>query len=355
MGTDIVALCQEMIAIPSVSHDEENLASFVANHLSQFPGIGISRVGNNVIARSALNRPSSVIIAGHLDTVPSDDNLVPRFEAGRIYGLGSADMKSGLAVMLGLAEIAGSFSADTTFIFYACEEVATSYSGLLEIEGVNPDVFRGDVAVLMEPTSSRIEAGCQGTMRVEIVIKGQRAHTARPWVGVNAIHRAAAVISRLAAADLGGSMIDSLQFRESLQVVKVHGGVANNVVPDLATIVINHRFAPNKTVEEAFGFVKALVEDLLDQDGGDAVVLEEGVPGALPNLSDPFISRLREASSSVPNAKLGWTDVAFFAARGIPATNFGPGDPLLAHTKNEFVEVSEIESAFTIMRNVLSL
>ncbi|MDA8080730.1 MAG: succinyl-diaminopimelate desuccinylase [Actinomycetota bacterium] len=354
MGTDIVALCKEMIAIPSVSHDEENLAGFVANHLSQFSSIGISRIGNNVIAKSSMNRPNRVIIAGHLDTVPADDNLVPRLEDGRIYGLGSADMKSGLAVMLGLAEIAGSFSFDTTFIFYACEEVATSFSGLLEIERVNPDVFRGDVAVLMEPSSSRIEAGCQGTMRVEIIIRGQRAHTARPWVGVNAIHRAAGIISRLAEVDLGTSMIDSLQFRESLQVVKVHGGVANNVVPDLATIVLNYRFAPNKTVEEAFEFVKSLVENLLDQDG-DEVVLEEGVLGALPNLSDPFISRLREASSAVPNAKLGWTDVAFFVARGIPATNFGPGDPLLAHTKNEFVEVSEIELAFTTMRNVLSL
>lgn len=355
MATDLVALCQEMMAIPSVSHDEEKLASFVANHLSQFPGLGISRIGNNIIARSALNRPSRVIIAGHLDTVPADDNLVPRFADGRIYGLGSADMKSGLAVMLGLAEIAGSFSADTTFIFYACEEVATRYSGLLEIERANPDFLRGDAAVLMEPTSSQIEAGCQGTMRVEIVIKGRRAHTARPWVGVNAIHRAADVISRIAGADLGKSVIDDLQFREALQVVKVNGGVANNVVPDLATIVVNHRFAPDKTVEEAFGFVESLVEDLLDLDGGDTVVLEEGVPGALPNLSDPFISRLLEASSAAPNAKLGWTDVAFFVARGISATNFGPGDPLLAHTKDESVEVSEIESAFTAMRTALSL
>ncbi len=355
MGTDIVALCQEMVAIPSVSHDEEKLASFVANYLSQVPGLGISRIGNNVIAKSALNRPSRVIIAGHLDTVPSDGNLESRFEDGRIYGLGSADMKSGLAVMLGLAEVAGSFSVDTTFIFYACEEVAASFSGLLEIERANPDIFRGDAAVLMEPTSSRIEAGCQGTMRVEIVIKGRRAHTARPWVGMNAIHRAAGVISRLAEVDLGVSVIDSLQYRESLQVVKVHGGVANNVVPDLATIVINYRFAPNKTVEEAFGFLKALVEDLLDKDSGDAIILEEGVPGALPNLSDPFILRLCEASTAAPGAKLGWTDVAFFAARGISATNFGPGDPLVAHTKNEFVEVTEIASAFAAMRNALSL
>lgn len=354
MGSDLVALCQQLVAIPSVSYGEEQLASFVANHLAQFTGTSVSRIGNNIIARSALGRSTRVIIAGHMDTVPPDGNEVPRLVNGRIHGLGSADMKSGLAVMLGLAEIAESFSVDTTFVFYTCEEVASVHSGLLEIERASSDLLLGDAAVLMEPTSSRIEAGCQGTMRVKIDLQGKRAHTARPWVGVNAIHRMAEVISRIAHAQFDESVIDTLQFREALQVVRVNGGVANNVVPDLATMVINHRFAPNRTVEEAFGFVTSLVEDLLEVAGGDVVVLEEGVAGALPNLSAPFISKLLEVSALPPKAKLGWTDAAFFSVRGIPATNFGPGDALLAHTKEECVEVSEIGSAFAAMRTALS-
>lgn len=353
METDLAGLCHEMVAIPSVSHDEAKLAGFVASHLSKVAGLGVSRLGNNIIAKSMSHRSNSIVIAGHLDTVPPDDNQVPHFKDGRIYGLGSSDMKAGLAVMLGLAGIASSFSVDTTFIFYAREEVAASLSGLLEIERMSPDALRSDAAVLMEPTSGRVEAGCQGTMRVNIEVRGKRAHTARPWAGINAIHRLGGFISRIADVELDNPVIDGLQFQEALQIVKVNGGVTNNVVPDLATMVVNHRFAPNKDVESAFSFVSSLVGDLLDLKNGDAISLEEGVPGAVPYLNDPFISKLLEVSGEPPRAKLGWTDVAFFSARGIPATNFGPGDPLVAHTKDEFVEISEIESVFSSMRAAL--
>ena len=218
---------------------------------------------------------------------------------------------------------------------------------------MRPDVLWSDAAVLMEPTSGRVEAGCQGTMRVNIEVRGKRAHTARPWAGVNAVHRLGGFISRIADVALDNPIIAGLQFQEALQIVKVTGGVANNVVPDLATMVVNHRFAPDKDVDSAFAFVSSLVGDLLELENGDAIRLEEGVPGAVPYLDNEFISKLVEVSGEPPRAKLGWTDVAFFSARGIPATNFGPGDPLVAHTKDEFVEISEIESVFSSMRAVL--
>ncbi len=352
MEFDLASLCQEMVAIPSVSHDEEKMADFVESHLSRISGLELIRIGNNLIAKSAGGRPKKVLLVGHLDTVPPDGNEIPQVKQGRIHGLGSADMKGGLAVMLGLASIANSLSVDTNFVFYSCEEVSSKYSGLLEIERMSPDSLNGDVAVLMEPTGGRVEAGCQGTMRVKIQVRGQRAHTARPWMGVNAIHRSGAIITRLAGVALENSVIDGLQYQESLQVVKVEGGVANNVVPDLATITLNYRFAPNKDVDRAFAYVNSLVADLLKPT--DVIELEEGVSGAVPNLNEPLISSLLAASRAVPRAKLGWTDVAFFSARGIPATNFGPGDPLVAHTKDEFVEVSEIKAVFDSVRLALN-
>lgn len=351
MRDDLAGLCRAMVDIPSVSHSEAALADFVVEHLSAVPGVGISRFGNNVVARVGPERSRTVIVAGHMDTVPPDGNELSQLRDGRIYGLGSADMKGGLAVMLGLAEEARNFACGVTFIFYACEEVASEFSGLLEIERNMPEVLRADVAVLMEPTAAHIEAGCQGTMRVRVEVKGTRAHTARPWMGKNAIHRLGAFISRASNAPLVNPMIDGLEFQESLQVVQVDGGVANNVVPDKATMILNYRFAPDKDVRSAFSFVSSLFEDFLEPD--DVVEMEEGVPGALPSLVDPFVSNLLAASGRSPRAKLGWTDVAFFAGRGIPATNFGPGDPLLAHTRSEYVDVSEIDSVFGAMKVAL--
>ncbi|TAN29526.1 MAG: succinyl-diaminopimelate desuccinylase [Actinomycetota bacterium] len=353
MGTDLSALCQSMVAIPSVSHDEEKIADFVASHLAGIASLDLLRIGNNIVARSSFGRSSRVVVAGHLDTVPPDDNQVLRVENRRIYGLGSADMKAGLAVMLGLAELVESFLVDLTLVFYVCEEVASVFSGLLEIEHADPELLQSDAAVLMEPTSNRIEAGCQGTMRIRVGLAGKRAHTARPWAGVNAIHRLGDLINRIAHAELDNPIVDGLQFREAMQVVGVSGGIANNVVPDLASVTVNYRFAPNKGIDAAFQSVKSLLADLVDRDRGDDIVLEEGVLGASPNLGDPFIMKLLAATNKMPEAKLGWTDAAFFSSRGIPATNFGPGNPLLAHSRDEFVELSEIEAAFGIMKRAL--
>lgn len=350
---ELAALCRDLVAIPSESHNETEIAEFVEKLLRTFTELEIHRIGDNIVATSWRERAGKVIIAGHLDTVPENGNGTPTFKDGRIFGLGSADMKAGLAVMLGLAEMSGVFDSDITFIFYAREEVASKFSGLREIEGVEPDFLKADAAILMEPTSCRIEGGCQGTLRIRISMAGRPAHTARPWMGINAIHRLAEVISKVSEFKLSQPKVGGLIYQESLQAVRIEGGTANNVVPDSSSVLINYRFSPDKSVEGAIRFLEDYFEGIVLKESGDILELVEGVAGALPNLDNPIIAELANISELAPKAKLGWTDVAFFTAHGIPATNFGPGDPLLAHTKEEFVDVSEIYFAYNALSRLL--
>lgn len=350
---DLVKLCSDLVAIPSPSHSEEKIADFVFNLLDSFEGLELHRIGNNIVAASHLDRERKVILAGHLDTVPANGNQVPRISDGVITGLGSADMKSGLAVMIGLAQKAASLKSDVTFVFYVCEEVASKFSGLAEIGSVDSSMLTADAAILLEPTNCRIEAGCQGTMRVRVQVMGRSAHTARPWMGVNAIHRLGEVIKTVASFEPRQPVIDGLVFRESLQIVKVEGGKSNNVVPDLASVVVNYRFAPDKSQVQAEAYLRDLFSELIFPEQGDSLELIEGVEGALPNLERLVIEDLAKASNLPPRAKLGWTDVAYFSSKGIPATNFGPGDPLVAHTKDENVNIDEIELAFNLLLHIL--
>lgn len=350
---DLVKLCSDLIAIPSPSHSEEKISNYIFDLLQSFEGLSVDRIGNNVVATSHLGRGRKVIVAGHMDTVPANGNEFPRISDGIINGLGSADMKSGLAVMIGLAQKAASLKSDVTFVFYVCEEVSSKFSGLVEIGSVDSSILTADAAILLEPTSCRIEAGCQGTMRVRIELLGRSAHTARPWMGVNAIHRLGDLIRTVASLEPRQPVIDGLVFRESLQVVKVEGGRSNNVVPDRGSIVVNYRFAPDRTLVQAEAYLRELFGEFIIPEQGDSLELVEGVEGALPNLERVVIEDLAKASNLPPRAKLGWTDVAFFSSRGIPATNFGPGDPLVAHTKDEYVNIDEIELAFNLLSQIL--
>lgn len=350
---DLVKLCSDLIAIPSPSHSEEKISNYIFDLLQSFEGLSVDRIGNNVVATSHLGRGRKVIVAGHMDTVPANGNELPRISDGIINGLGSADMKSGLAVMIGLAQKAASLKSDVTFVFYVCEEVSSKFSGLVEIGSVDSSILTADAAILLEPTSCRIEAGCQGTMRVRIELLGRSAHTARPWMGVNAIHRLGDLIRTVASLEPRQPVIDGLVFRESLQVVKVEGGRSNNVVPDRGSIVVNYRFAPDRTLVQAEAYLRELFGEFIIPEQGDSLELVEGVEGALPNLERVVIEDLAKASNLPPRAKLGWTDVAFFSSRGIPATNFGPGDPLVAHTKDEYVNIDEIELAFNLLSQIL--
>ena len=353
-AADLLALTAALVAVPSPSHREEALADAVEARLAaRAPGLEVTRLGENVIARTRAGAGRRVVLGGHLDTVPPNGNEVPRLEGDILHGLGAADMKSGIAVLLRLAEEldarGGDLADDCTLAFYECEEVSDEHNGLRRVLAEAPELLAGDIAVLLEPTGAAIEAGCQGSLHLEAHFDGERAHSARPWRGHNAIHRAAGALAAIAAHEPGTVDVDGLTFRESLQVVQVTGGVAHNVVPDACSFVVNRRFAPCYSVEEA----QAQVESLLA--GVDRIEILNASPAAPPNLADPVVAELVACFGVPVRPKLGWTDVARFAALGVPAVNFGPGDPEVAHTAGEHVARHEIEACHQALARFLGL
>ena len=352
MNVDLLGATAALVDIASVSHHEGPIADHIEGRLRAVPWLDVHRLGNNVVARTMLGRSQRLVLAGHTDTVPVNGNAAARIEGDTLYGLGSADMKSGLAVFLHLAETIAEPSVDVTYIFYVCEEVAAVHNGLKALMAEAPELVHGDAAILGEPTTAVVEAGCQGTLRAVLHVGGARAHTARPWMGRNAVHRLAPVIERISSWEPRRPVIDGCEFSEALSVVKIDGGAGNNVVPDAASITVNHRFAPDRTIDEATELVRSVIgEDVLADDATFTVV--DASPGALPSLGHPLLGSLVDMVGDAPRAKLGWTDVAFFAARGIPAVNFGPGDPTIAHTAGEFVVRAEIERAHDVLTRLL--
>ncbi len=340
------ALTAALVDIPSVSGAEARIADAVESALAGLAHLRVERDGDAVVARTSLGRARRVVIAGHLDTVPVADNLPSRREGDRLFGCGSSDMKAGLAVMLRLAASVAAPASDVTYLFYDNEETDATRNGLLRLSRTHRDWLDGDLAVLMEPTSNRIEAGCQGTLRALVVLTGRRAHSARSWLGDNAIHRAGQVLSRLAGYEARRVEIDGCEYREGLNAVRIEGGVSGNVVPDRCTVTVNFRFAPDLDEQEALAHVQQVVAPY-------ECVLTDSAPGALPRLGAPGTAQFVAAVGQDPVAKLGWTDVARFAALGIPALNFGPGDPNLAHTRDESVAVRLIGECENLLRAYL--
>lgn len=356
LGGDPVALTAALVDIPSESRHETRIADEVEAALrSQTTGFEIIRLGNAVLARTALGRPSRVLLAGHLDTVPVADNLPCRRTAGDdgddgelLHGCGTVDMKSGDAVFLHLAATVAEPACDLTLVFYDCEEIEASANGLGRIEAELPEWLAADVAILGEPTGGYIEAGCQGTLRVVVHAAGTRAHSARSWMGDNAIHKLAPVLDRLAAYRARSVDIDGCSYREGLSAVAVDGGVAGNVVPDAASVTVNYRFAPDRSITDALGHVREVFAGLdVEIEATDAAA------GALPGLSAPAAEALVAAAGGHVRAKYGWTDVSRLAARGVPALNYGPGDPSLAHRRDERVPVAQITAATEMLRGYL--
>ena len=313
-GPDLLRRVAELVDIPSVSGHEQAIADHVEAILGGHNGLEVRRLGDNVLARTNLGLPQRLVLAGHLDTVPPNGNDRAILDAGWCSGLGAADMKGGLAVMLEVISSLERPVTDVTFIAYVCEEVDQARSGLRQIEAAEPDWLLADAAVLGEPTASLVEAGCQGVLRVHIEMRGERAHTARPWMGSNAIHR---------------------------------------MVPVLAAVVGYKGRQPVIDVDEAFHAIAALVEPEIDAAAGDTVTLLDSALAAAPNLAHPLLSRLVSATGESPRAKLGWTDASFFSARGVPAANFGPGEPSLAHTAGERVEGTDLERAYAVLRDLV--
>jgi succinyl-diaminopimelate desuccinylase len=343
LAAGAVRLAVQLVDIPSESRHEGPIADAVERALTGVGHLHVERHGNTVVARTDLGRSQRVLIGGHLDTVPAHGNLPHRIRDGLLFGLGACDMKGGVAVAMSLAASVAEPSRDVTYVFYECEEVEARLNGLQMLADRHPDLLAADLAILMEPSDAGIEAGCQGTLRIDVIVPGVRAHSARSWLGVNAIHDSSAVLDRLRAYEPRRPLIDGLEYHEGLSAVGIRGGVAGNVIPDECVVTINYRFAPDRTLADAEEHVREVF------DGFDLVVVD-AAPGALPGLDRPAAAEFVAAVGAAPRPKFGWTDVARFSALGVPALNFGPGDPALAHSRGEFVPLDQVESCERRMR-----
>ena len=346
LTADAVTLTEQLVNIESVSQDERALADAIEVALAPLEHLQVTRRGNTLVARTELGRGERVVIAGHIDTVPLNDNLPARNDGTLLHGLGTCDMKGGAAVALKLAATLAEPNRDLTFIFYECEEIDSELNGLARLVETDPGLMAADFAILMEPSDAVVEAGCQGTLRAEIRTRGERAHSARSWKGVNAIHLAAPILERLNSYEARQPVIDGLTYHEGLNAVFISGGVAGNVLPDECVVTVNHRFAPDRSEAEATAYVRSFFE-------GYDVTVTDSAPGALPGLDRPAAKAFVEAVGGVANPKFGWTDVARFTGLGIPAVNFGPGDPMLAHKQEEFVPIEHLHRCEQQLRSWL--
>ena len=346
-----VALATALCDIESVSGNEKALADAIVQALADSLHLALTREGNTVVARTNLGRAQRVIIAGHLDTVPVNDNLPTHIEQDSLgdswlWGRGTVDMKAGVAVQLTLAAELISPAYDITWIWYDLEEVDSDRNGLGRLARTHPEFFVGDFAILGEPSNSTVEGGCNGTIRVDIKARGRRAHSARAWVGENAIHKLAPALAILGWYEPRQVEVEGLVYREGLNAVGVTGGVATNVIPDEATLHVNYRFAPDRSAAEAIAFLREMFT------GFDVSVVDQA-EGARPGLTSLIARDFVNAVGGEPTPKYGWTDVARFSAMGIPAVNFGPGDATLAHADDERVAVTQIIECENALRTWL--
>ncbi|MEV6156262.1 succinyl-diaminopimelate desuccinylase [Nonomuraea sp. NPDC052129] len=344
---DVRTLTAAIVDIESVSGDEKTLTDAVERALAALPYLKVDRSGETLVARTELGRAERVLIAGHLDTVPVAGNLPSRVEGDLLFGCGTSDMKAGVAVALKLAATVPAPNRDVTYVFYDCEEIEAERNGLTRVAREHPDWLAADFAVLMEPTDGVIEGGCQGTLRAEITVAGKRAHSARSWLGVNAIHGIEPVLARLNAYEARQPVVDGLAYHEGLNAVGVRGGVAGNVIPDECVVTVNYRFAPDLSIEQAQEHVREVFD-------GFEVRFTDGAPAARPGLTHPVAAAFTAAVGGTPRAKLGWTDVARFSTLGVPAVNYGPGDPNLAHQQGEYVSLPKIVESERALLNWLT-
>ncbi|WP_417563666.1 succinyl-diaminopimelate desuccinylase [Microbacterium sp.] len=351
LSVSSVDLTRALCDIPSVSGDETPLADAIHDALRGHDHLELFRDGDTIVARTDLGRPQRVAIAGHIDTVPINGNVPTRdIEIDGepyLWGRGTVDMKAGVAVQLHLAAALADPRVDITWMWYDHEEVDASQNGLNRLSQNRPDLFAADFAILGEPSNGEVEGGCNGTLRVIVRTHGVRAHSARAWIGENAIHAAAPVLERLARYRPRDVAVEGLVYREGLNAVRIGGGIAGNVIPDACEVEVNYRFAPSRSVEKAVAHVRNVFE-------GFEVELTDASAGARPGLDAPLAQEFVQAVGAVPQPKYGWTDVARFSALGIPAVNYGPGDPHLAHHDEERVAVAQIEAVERGLRAWLS-
>jgi succinyl-diaminopimelate desuccinylase len=334
-----IDITRQLCDIESVSGNETGLADQIVAALTGLDHLELTRDGDTIVARTNLGRAQRVVIAGHIDTVPLNDNLPTRYETidgvEFLWGRGTVDMKAGVAVQLKLAAELVAPSVDITWMWYDHEEVSAELNGLARLAANHPEFFTGDFAILGEPTRSEVEGGCNGNLRVELRHFGTRSHSARSWVGHNAIHDAAPILATLAAYQPENIEVDGLVYREGLNAVGITGGIAGNIIPDEVMVHVNYRFAPSRSGDQAIQHLRELFPD-------SELTVVDLAEGARPGLTAPLAQHFLAAVGGEAHPKYGWTDVARFSAMGIPAVNYGPGDPLKAHADDERVALTEI-------------
>ncbi|WP_415951137.1 succinyl-diaminopimelate desuccinylase [Streptomyces sp. KLOTTS4A1] len=347
LDLDAAKLTAQLVDFASPSGSEKPLADAIETALRALPHLRVDRFGNNIVARTGLGHAERVILAGHIDTVPIADNVPSRLDAdGTLWGCGTTDMKSGVALQLRIARTVPAPNRDLTFVFYDNEEVEAHLNGLGKVSEAHPDWLAGDFAILLEGTDGLVEGGCQGTLRVFLEFRGERAHSARAWMGANAVHRASKALAALAAYEPRKPVVDGLQYHEGLNAVRVEGGVAGNVIPDACTLVVNFRYAPDRSMDEALDFVRDYFADC----DVDEFVVDDHSGGARPGLHHPVAAAFAEAVGGEPRPKFGWTDVSRFSDLGVPAVNFGPGNPIYAHKIDERVDTAKILEGEKVLR-----
>jgi succinyl-diaminopimelate desuccinylase len=335
LAVEVGELTARLVDFESVSGEERPLADAIEEAIGGLGYLSVHRDGNAIVARTELGRERRVVLAGHIDTVPIADNLPSSVRDGVLYGCGTSDMKAGVAVQLKLAATVPAPVMDVTYVFYDCEEVESHRNGLRRLSQNCPDKLAADFAILLEPTGGVVEGGCQGTLRAKIRARGVRAHSARSWRGRNAIHEAGGILQVLRDYQARQPEVDGLGYHEGLNAVGISGGVAGNVIPDECAVTVNYRFAPDRSAEQAADHIRDLFGDW-------EVEIADVAAGARPGLGHPAAKSFLAAAGGTPRAKLGWTDVARFDSLGIPAVNYGPGDPMLAHTREEHVSLAAI-------------
>lgn len=341
-----------LVSVESPSFAEAELVGLVEGWLAEMPHLDVQRIGDNLVAESRPGVTPRYLLVGHSDTVPLPSGHEPRIAGDVLHGCGAADMKGSLAVFLGLMRDAEQTPFGLTFVLYAREEVARKDSGLTEVLAARPDLTKATLAVVGEPTTGTVEAGCQGSVRVRVDLAGVRAHSARPFMGVNAAHRAAPLLAKVAAYEPREVDVEGLNFVEQLQVVGIEGGISGNVVPDRCSVLVNFRYAPDRSQADAEAWLQAYLGGLLER--GDRYEIEDHAPAARPFLDLPEVAGLVALTGAAPHPKVGWTDVATLAAAGCPAVNLGAGDPLLAHHPDEAVTAGQLEALDGILRRLLN-
>ena len=341
MNQTLVELLETLVNIPSETGHEAAIADWVDARLSRLDHGERIRSGQSVVWRGPRRDRPLLVLAGHLDTVPVNGNGTARMDSGRLYGLGSTDMKAGDAVMLGVLERCDVDQArfDLAVVFYDAEEGPQERNGLRRLLRELPWLSAARLAILLEPTALKVELGCIGSINAEVRVRGKSAHSARPWLGVNAVERAASWLAEVTRVPVTPVRVDGIEYRETLQVTTLHAGGARNVVPDELVANLNYRFPPDRDLEAAEARLRSFVPAEFEFQ-----VVDRAAPGRVCADSEDVSEFVRRFGAEVAG-KQGWTDVAQFTAAGVPAFNFGPGIPELAHQSDEYCPVENLERA----------